>query len=138
MGKNLLYTGTGCYLSLHDAQMYEKILRYDLKDEKFLYSAALILEKRAERHFSEFRETRKKASYRRYKKGLGEARSSMRKSWRNGCIYAGKDVLRLDNRLGRPIPARPRLFDETIDFLTLLLLCFMAGALLPVIAYLLR
>lgn len=135
ISKNLLNTGTGHYLSINDARIYEKILRYNFRDGRFLYDAALTLEKQAEHHLLEFRATRKKAFYKKYKKGLEEALSTMRKSWKSGFSYAGKEILRIDKRLdgktaGKPLPIKLR------DFIILLLVCFTAGLFIPVIAYL--
>lgn len=135
--KNLINTGKGYHLSLNDPGIYEKIRYLQLKNGRLLYYAALALERQADLYLSEFRETRNRRSYRNYKKKLQEALNIMRKSWKNGCIYAGKEILRIDRRLAGTLCGSSQLLTRIIDFSTLLLLCFITGLLIPAVIYLL-
>ncbi|MCL5056445.1 MAG: hypothetical protein M1130_00290 [Actinobacteria bacterium] len=135
--KNLINTGDGYYISLNDPGIYEKIKHSHAGNGKFLYNAALALEKQADLCLREFRETRSRRSYRNYRKRLQESLEIMRKSWEKGCICAGKDILRIDRRLGSKSHYAPHLLTIIIDFSTLLLLCLITGLLIPVVVYLL-
>lgn len=133
--KNLINTGTGYYISLNDTGIYEKIQRNKFRDGKFLFNAALALEKQAEQHLSAYRKTRKKSYYRNYIKRLAESMSVMRESWKSGYTYAAMEILRLDKKMNRQSRVHNQYFFNIIDFSTLLLLCLFIGMLIPAFLY---
>lgn len=135
--KNLINTGTGYYLSLNDPGIYEKIRHSPYVNGKMLYTAALALEKQADIYLADFRKTRSRHSYSNYRKKLQESLSMMRKSWKNGFVYAGKDILRIDRRLTGTLYSGSSLLTKIIDLATLLFLCFIAGLIIPFVVYLL-
>ena len=131
----LIHTGDGYYISSDDTQLYKKIEFLNISDGHTLYKVGLALEKQAKYNFKKFKETRRKDYFNVYKERINESMELMKKSWKSGYVYAGKDILRIYSSYSKAL--KTKLFPTKVFYLVSTIFCFLMGMMIYAVYYIL-